>query len=416
MTNPSASPSSLVSGGKVGTALAIYEIANKIHTQTREFWRNHFSYSVSVSERDPLYSDIHAWLLSIMPTERHRSLQVSSGDRRRAAFEDSEEPSNPQGVRKPLTIKFDDSAERQVDISGHKIRVWLSTPETPASGTNYEPDPKKIKFQATSYEGQQAVISELNRIHSEKATVRKPNLKMVSQWGDWCTRSDLPPRTLESVAIPEEQKKRIMADLERFLTAEDRYNRLAIPWHRGYMFHGPPGTGKTSLVKALANHFNMDLWYIGLADLKSENSLMNLIGNVGSRSILLLEDIDTVKITQDRDSSEQGTISVGSLLNSLDGVATPHGLVTMMTTNRFDVLDPALTRAGRMDMVEEIGYPSKGTIAQLFRHYYGRFPNWSYDTNSGKPIEGLSTAQVSEIFKQYMLDPEAAEEAVLTLL
>lgn len=402
---------------KAAAALALYEGANRLHNQGRELWRSHFAYSVAVSERDPLYADVHNWLLSIMPDERHRALLVSSGNSRR--YDDLEPISDGGESSKssPLIVRFDDKASRKVVVGGHSVSVQLHRPEeTENSSMSREPEPKKILFVCKSYVAQQAVIKELDRINASRTKERNAVLRMVNQWGSWKTRSDLPPRTLPSVTLPMAQKDRIVKDLENFLAAEDRYNRLAIPWHRGYMFHGPPGTGKTSMVKALANHFNLDLWYISLSDLKAESGLMGLLSEVGPRSILLLEDIDTIKITHDRDASEQGTISMSSLLNTLDGVATPHGLITMMTTNRFDILDEALTRAGRMDVVEELGYPSKGTVAMLFRHFYGRYPNWSYSSDSGKPIQGLSTAQISELFKQHLNNPEAAEEAVLPLL
>lgn len=410
LRNPmeSAGPKSLsLPPSKATTALALYEGGFKLYNQGKEFWRNHFAYSVSVSEKDPLFMEVHDWLLSIMPNERHRSLLVSSNGRRDDS-EDSVGPFDPNTSRskvKPLTVKFDDKANRKVTIGGHDISVQLHVSEITESALMTREIPaSKIFFTAMTHAGQQAVIRELERINSERATERKAVLRMVGQYGSWKVRSDIPPRTLDSVALPEIQKSRIVDDLAFFLEAEGRYNRLAIPWHRGYMFHGPPGTGKTSTVKALASHFNLDLWYISLADLKAEASLLGLLAEVGPRSILLLEDIDTIKITHDRDSSEQGTISIGSLLNTLDGVATPHGLVTMMTTNRFEVLDEALTRPGRMDLVEELSWPTGETLAELFAHFYGHYPiDWL--DSMDKPIEGVSTSQVAEIFKKNFDDP-----------
>jgi SpoVK/Ycf46/Vps4 family AAA+-type ATPase len=399
--------------GKVGAAVAAFETAKKIRNEARGYWRENFAYTVSVSEGDPLYSDVHAWLLSIMPEEKHRTLLVSSGGHgSRPVYEDEPEDRKPS----PLTVRFDDEAPRKVIIAGHKAVVRIQRPETPDTSQGYgRRDPNKIEFVVNTYAGQQAIIRELEQINSEKATTRKAVLRMVNSWGDWTTRSDLPPRTLDSVSIPEEQMNKIVSDIERFLAAEDRYNRLAIPWHRGYMFHGPPGTGKTSLVKALSNHFNLDLWYISLSDLKAEAGLMGLLSGVGPRSILLLEDIDTIKITHDRDSSDQGTISTSGLLNALDGVATPHGLITMMTTNRLEVLDDALTRTGRMDMIEELTWPSRKTLAQMYRHFFGQYPVW-VDLNDDTPITGLSTAQVAETLKQHLDSPVAAELAVAAQL
>jgi chaperone BCS1 len=162
------------------------------------------------------------------------------------------------------------------------------------------------------------------------------------------------------------------------------------------------------LVKALANEFNLDLWYISLSDFKAETGLLSSIADVTPRSILLLEDIDTVKITHDRDGdsegSDPGNISLSALLNMLDGVATPHGLITMMTTNHFDALDPALVRAGRMDLIEELGYPTMETVQNLFKHFYGH----DVEFHSTEEMNKVSTSQIAEIMKRNFDESELA--------
>lgn len=399
---------------KAIAGLVAYESATKLIASSKDFWRRNFAFKVTVSERDVLYMDIHNWLLDIMPDERHKSLLVSSANGGRNG---DPVPESEIKTTKPLVIRFNDKAPRRVMIDGHRVTVSLKIPEVVASNSDFrEPEASTIEFVTGTYAGQQAIIGHLNRLNNERSTSRKAVLRMVGQWGSWKTRSDLPPRTLDSVSMPPEQKARIVADLETFLGAEDQYNRLAIPWHRGYMFHGPPGNGKTSLVKALAIYFNLDLWYISLADLKTESSLLGLLAEVGPRSMLLLEDIDTMKITQDRDGSEQGTISMSSLLNTLDGVATPHGLVSALTTNRFEVLDDALTRAGRMDLIEVLDYPTFEILGDLFQHFYGRKPSWGDSHPPNFILDGVSIARMAEVFKRHMSDPSIAESEITDLI
>jgi hypothetical protein len=405
--------------GKVSSVLALVELFNKGKHQY-EVFKSKRSYTVNVSEEDPLYSDIHAWLMSIMPNERHHSLLVSSPERSYDDMETAEDSGSTSVVEKrpPLKVRFDDQAHRDVVINGHKVRVWVASPEqSKEAAHSWEREPKKIKLQAASYEGQQAIIAELNRLNDEKAIVRKAVLKMVAPWGgQWRTRSDLPPRTMDSVFIPDEQKNRILSDVGAFLAQEDRYNKMSFPWHRGYMLYGPPGTGKTSIVKGVANHYNLDLWYIGLADLNNESGLLSLLSQVGPRSILLLEDIDTVKIAKGADAEGSSKITVGSLLNALDGVSTPHGLITMMTTNHFDQLDERLVRAGRMDLVEEIGYPTPQTLEKMFTHFYGQSPSRWWGSFHNDQLDGVSVAQIAEIFKSNMDDPEAAAKQAFEVM
>lgn len=395
----------------VETVIAIAEGAQKTWNTYKEWRRRRFAYTVTINEADALYQDVHDWLLSVLPHEKHRNLVVASANRYRSReLEASSEPGQQTKVD-PLSVRFNDKTSREIIIDGIRVEVSVHVPETSDKSDKYFERNQifnDISFTTFSYAGQQTVIRQLEKLNQARATTRKAVLKMTTQWGDWRTRSDLPPRTMESVNLPKDQKDRIVADLGNFLESEDKYNRLAIPWHRGYMFYGPPGTGKTSLVKALANHFNLDLWYISLSDLSAESSLLALLGSVGPRSMLLLEDIDTIKITHDRDAADSGKISTGSLLNSLDGVATPHGLITVMTTNRFDILDPALTRAGRMDLIEELAYPTKSTVREMFEYFFGETTMFAGIKENEFIEKGISTSQIAEIFKRHMDSPKLA--------
>ena len=407
---------------KVDLATSVVESTKNVYDFGYKVWRQNFAYTVTVSEKDPLYFEIFDWLTSVDSKDKHRNITVSS---RRGNRDSGVEPDSSESRRErtipPLQIRYDEGTSKKIKIGPHPVKVAVLVPEVKGANAAQimEHAYSKIEFLVNSYEAQQAVVALLTEINAKKRTDRKAVLRMIGNWNNWVSRSDIPPRTMESVSLPEEQKTRVLKDLETFLESEDKYNRLAIPWHRGYMFHGPPGTGKTSLVKALANHFNLDLWYISIADLKAEASLISLLAEVGPRSLLLLEDIDTMRITHDRDETQQGTISMGSLLNTLDGVATPHGLITVMTTNRFEILDPALTRAGRMDLIEHLDYPTVNTLIGMYRHFFDRPTKWIIPGRSSvldKPLVGISTSQIAEIMKRHMDDPIGASKAILPII
>jgi ATPase family associated with various cellular activities (AAA) len=402
------------------TIVSIFEGVERARNTARNYYKQHFEYSIIISETDPLYFEVNKWLIAVLPEEKNRALEIGSNQSFNSGpVADSDSSSYKP---KPLVIRYNESISRKVEIDGYSVGVSVIIPEGQPNELGYQRMiPKKIEFVTRSHAAQQAVIAKLEDINQSRATSRKAVLKVVGRWTEWTTRSDLPPRTMQSVSLPEEQKERIIADLKQFLSSEEQYNNLAIPWHRAYMFEGPPGTGKTSLAKALANEFNLDLWYASLADLSAESSLMELLNAVGPRSILLLEDIDTIKITHDRDGADQGKINLGSLLNVLDGVATPHGLITVMTTNYFEKLDGALTRAGRMDMVERIDYASYNTIKAMYTHFYGKqlmlvsgrsVRGRSHDL----PIAGLETSAIAEIMKRHMNDAKGAAVAIGKLL
>lgn len=402
-------------GGKIAAAVAVYEGGTQIYEKTMAWWQNRFSYTVTVSEIQPFYSDVHDWLVEAIPDEKNRKLTILQAGYDSVSSSNMAVPEDSSGgdlQQKPtIKLRYDDSRPRTVFVDGHRVRVHINNPDAVSGNQSTAGvirfEPKTIEFACRTHEAQRAVVKMVRQM-AETKSERKPRLKLVNQWGSWTNRNDLPQRSIDSVIIDPKQKKRIVDDLRTFLAAEKRYVDLAIPYHRGYMFHGPPGGGKTSLAKALATEFGMDMWYVSLSDLKEESSLLSLLSDVSPRSILLLEDIDTIKIAKDRDSSEQGKLSTSSLLNALDGVATPHGLITVMTTNHFELLDDALTRSGRMDVIEEIMPPTIREVQALYFRFYGtEFNAWMANKLPTGPLP-LSQATVSEIFKRHLDNPHSA--------
>jgi chaperone BCS1 len=280
--------------------------------------------------------------------------------------------------------------------------------------------PERILFIARDAAGRDAVVQFLRDVADEHEVQRiTSTLWTASRWGDWQAAHGIPRRTLDSVVLPAGQADEVLADLIRFHESEERYSRLGLPWHRGYLFHGPPGTGKTSLAKALASELDLEVHYIPLSDLQRDTDLNSLIGRVSQRSLLLLEDIDIVHAAKSRDDTEGG-ISLTGLLNALDGVLTPHGLVTIMTTNDLDVLDPALRRPGRADVTLEIGYLGQDQwhrLCELIADRPLRRPDGrdGYEASGEVPPVGrdLTPAEVLGWAVPHLDDPEAALEAVL---
>ncbi|MFB2531835.1 AAA family ATPase [Paracoccus sp. p3-h83] len=197
-------------------------------------------------------------------------------------------------------------------------------------------------------------------------SIHAPDPYEAGQW----TRVRLgQPRPLDSVVLQGGLAQDLRADLARFLDARTDYQRLGLPWRRGYLLFGPPGTGKTSVVAALASDLRMNICTLSLAGSGvSDDKIHALLAAVPRRSILLIEDVDA--FFDDRDAvHDEVKLSFSGFLNALDGVATQEGFVIFMTTNHPERLDPALIRSGRIDRRIELGLADADQIGRLYARF-----------------------------------------------
>jgi len=138
--------------------------------------------------------------------------------------------------------------------------------------------------------------------------------------------------------------------------------RLGIEPAKGYLLYGPPGTGKTLLAKAIANEASATLYLVNAAELlqkftgQSEQAVKDLFSEAKKNqpSIIFIDELDAIAV-----SRGMGGIPslVNQLLTEMDGMRGLEGVVVIATTNRLDILDPALLRPGRFTRQIEIPLP-----------------------------------------------------------
>jgi chaperone BCS1 len=164
-----------------------------------------------------------------------------------------------------------------------------------------------------------------------------------------------------------------VTDIREFLSAEEDYGIRGIPWHRGYLFYGPPGTGKTSLIQAVCGHVGIDVYFLSLSNVKSDQALFNLVEELGDGDALIIEDVDVYSSTHTRNGQGANTeaLTLDGLLQVTDGAFTPHGAMIFMTTNRPEALDEALIRPGRCDFRGELGYLDQNQLDRLVKRFVG---------------------------------------------
>lgn len=218
------------------------------------------------------------------------------------------------------------------------------------------------------------------------------------------------PRMLESVILRPGEKEHLLNDLENFRSSRDRYRRLGVPYHRGYLLYGPPGTGKTSLVSGIAAKCGMSIYVVNLTDF-SDRTLKSAINDVPENSIILFEDIDCMRAGHSRqqakpqdserpapaESSERSPVpphgvTLSGLLNVLDGFNSPENVVFVMTTNRMEMLDSALLRPGRIDYRLYMGEATDWQRMELYRRF---FPE-ATEGEAGKFVQAHCTETMAE--------------------
>ncbi len=378
---------------RVAMGLAAAQTAWPIAKHLRGVVRDRTRYTVKVLSTDDIYDDLHEWVLSLLPTGEQRALVAWTSKR----TDDLAPMSDGSVTPKRLRLRYDGSREQTITLGGHRVEVVVSDGEK--SGERfYKPD--EIVFTTYSLAAQQHLLTEIDEVQQSRAVGRQPVVRMLNDWGDWQRLDDLPRRDLDSVILPAGQLERLVADVGDFLAAEQDYVRRCIPWHRGHLYEGPPGTGKTSVSRAIASHFGMDVWYLPLSDIAKDCNLLAAIGRIGPRSMLLLEDADVFQATREREPDAKG-VTLSGLLNALDGIATPHGLLTVLTTNTPDVLDPAVIRPGRVDLVEHFDVAGNDQVSHMVGRWYGVSPLEVAEVYELSPGFGVSPAAVIEACKRH---------------
>jgi energy-coupling factor transporter ATP-binding protein EcfA2 len=205
----------------------------------------------------------------------------------------------------------------------------------------------------------------------------------------WRNVGTRPARLLQSVICDDGIAQTAYSDMKDFLEAATWYADRGIPYRRGYLLYGEPGTGKSSLVMALAGTLKMPVYQVSLTEQTLTDSTFTLLLNaIEPNSVVLLEDVDAAFC--DRTSREGSSLSFSGILNAIDGVAASEARILFMTTNHIEKLDPALIRPGRIDVKFEMTLATQPMIAQMFRHFYSHGGCASSSQVATGSVDGVS--------------------------
>ena len=251
-----------------------------------------------------------------------------------------------------------------------------------------------------------------------------------------------------------ENKQKIIDKINFFVQNKDWYFTKGIPYSLGIGMHGPPGTGKTSFIKALANYTKRHIIIISLKLLKTKRDLDEIFfedkynennekASVGfDKKIIVFEDIDcvgdivlarehkkknevqpvidvkpividkeTTKICEIPPMKMDDPVTLDDILNLWDGIRETPGRILIISSNHYDKLDPALTRPGRIDITLELSYASRTTIQEMYHHLFGETIDAKYLENI--PDKFYSPAELINIYMAGDKNQEAFLERLM---
>lgn len=227
-------------------------------------------------------------------------------------------------------------------------------------------------------------------------------------------------RMLPSVILDSGIKEGILDDVYDFMRNGKWYSDRGIPYRRGYLLYGPPGSGKTSFIQALAGELDYNICILNLSENNlTDDRLNHLMNNMPERSILLLEDIDAAfnKRSQTGEQGFHSSVTFSGLLNALDGVTSSEETITFMTTNHPEKLDAAIMRPGRIDYKVFVGNATPYQVEKMFMKFYpGETDICKKFVNSVKELDiTVSTAQLQGLFVMNKDAPHDALKMVSSL-
>jgi hypothetical protein len=225
-------------------------------------------------------------------------------------------------------------------------------------------------------------------------------------------------RDLKYIYLPKKQKKNVIDDLETFLkpSVKERYIKCGISYKRIYLFEGIPGSGKTSLITALASNNGYNVALLSLDPKTTDLKLNKAIKNLPDKCVLVIEDIDGLFVERRDGDNKKNCVTMSGLLNAFDGIGTPEGLIVFITTNYKSNLDSALIRPGRVDYVYRFDYIKTPQIKEMYRIFMeNKFDETEMDEfiSEYKSLNvNISASLLQQYLFKYFDNPKAAIENI----
>jgi len=270
------------------------------------------------------------------------------------------------------------------------------------------------------------VIPEISSLKEDEPIPKEvlEKLKVTKEDFDYALRM-VPPSAMREVLVEipkvkwedvgglEDVKESLKEAVEWPLKNPECFKRIGVKPPKGILLYGPPGVGKTYIVKALANETGVNLVAVKGPEIltmwvgESERKLRDLFRRAKqvAPSIILFDEIDALAPRRGIEMGTRVTEQVVSqLLTELSGIEEMEGVVVIGTTNRPDIVDPALLRPGRFDRLIYVPAPDEKTRLEIFKVHTREMPLKGVSLDKlAKETEGYSGADIEALCREAAL-------------
>lgn len=368
--------------------------------------KSYFFIEVEIEDKDEAFGWMLKWLAA-HPYSSKKARRLSATTER---TEDNRDP-RPKIILSPARGQhWFMYRGRLVILNRNKDESGESAGAKASKDNWMKPETISVKVLGRRREVIRELIEEARELVHPKGE-RRLGLMIYNRYNGWNCKSHRRPRQIESVILRAGLMEDMLAQIAKFRAEEDWYIARGIPYRLGILYIGPPGSGKSSSIAAVASHFDMDLAIINLANGGfDDDDVRCMLSDVPKNTLTMMEDIDCVFNQREKSEDDESKVTFSGLLNAIDGVAAGEGRILVMTTNHPEKLDAALTRAGRADLKYEIGHPDDGQVCRM----YGRFFPNATDSQTLRFVQAIGTpektsmAALQGVLLKYRNDAEAA--------
>lgn len=290
---------------------------------------------------------------------------------------------------------------------------WFNVQRLASSGTDIEKEEFTLYTFGRSTAPFERLVEEF-RIKRDKNAVRI----FQPEDGRWSMIGKLRLDHGETLVVDPDVEEQFFGSIQKFVDNEQWYRKRGRAYKHTVVLEGPPGTGKTSLVKAAARRFRRDLHTLNLAT--DGRSLPKLISQLQPGDMLCIEDFDDVKSLHRRTEDPTKRLEMGeddkkndlmimdcdiqlsTFLNILQGVVELEDLIIVLTTNHIEKIDPAVYRPSRVDKTIHVPFLKD---AEVKRYIDVMYDNPTYDRNVMFP--DTAAAVLSGLFNEHPEDAAA---------